>query len=188
MSWRVGQLCGICTHTFTSFLPCRVTSCPGLSWAEEFPRMQDFQAKTGTVWGKPPPEACWYFKQQDLKTEWRQKWMQPWATLPLSAVSLTKPGAGTELLGAGFQDSIWNTCPGWSAVRPPFRECSFLPSLSTLTGELVGSEGYAKTGEILIKKKINEQLWSRCLCSIITIKRCFQFGRRKHQTQAIRIV
>lgn len=61
------------THTFAPFLPCRVTSCPGLSRAEEFPRRQDFQAKTGTVWGKPPPEAGWYFKQRDLKTEWRQK-------------------------------------------------------------------------------------------------------------------
>lgn len=63
----------------------------------EFPRMQDFQAKTGTVWGKPPPEACWYFKQQSLKTEWRQTWMQLWAPLPLSAVSLTKHGVGTGL-------------------------------------------------------------------------------------------
>ena len=29
--------------------------------------MQGLQAKTGTVWGKPSPEACWYFKQQGLK-------------------------------------------------------------------------------------------------------------------------
>lgn len=163
-----------------------MTSCPGLSWAEEFPRMQDFQAKTGTVWGKPPPEACWYFKQQDLKTEWRQKWMQPWATLPLSAVSLTKPGAGTGLLGAGFPGSIRNTCPGWSAVRPSFRECSFLSALRGLS--LLEVTVMWRHGKYFLLKKINEQLWFHGLCSVITIKRCFQFGRRKHQIQAVRVV
>lgn len=78
--------------------------------------------------------------------------MQPRATLPLSAVSLTKPGAGTGLLGAGFPGSFGDMCPGWSAVRPPFRECSFLSALGALTGELVGSDGYVKSWKILIKK------------------------------------
>lgn len=78
--------------------------CPGLPWTEEFPRMLGLQAKTGTAWGKPSPEACWYFKQQGVKTErWRQKWMQLLATLPLSGVTLTKQGAGKALVGAGFQ-------------------------------------------------------------------------------------
>lgn len=46
---------------------------PPLAWPEEFPRRQSFGANPGTVWGKPLPEACWYFKQQDLKTERRRQ-------------------------------------------------------------------------------------------------------------------
>lgn len=78
--------------------------CPSLPRMEEFPRMQGLQAKTGTVWGKPSPEAYWYFKQQGLKTERRrQKWMQLLATLPLSGVTLNKTRGRESSGGVGFQ-------------------------------------------------------------------------------------
>lgn len=94
-------------HTLAHFFLVGVILCPSLPWMEEFPRMQDFQAKTGTVWGKPSPEACWYFKQQGLQAERRrQRWKQLLATLPLSGVTLTQQVAENALFGLGFQGQI----------------------------------------------------------------------------------
>lgn len=70
-------------HTLTPLSPGRRTNSLCLSQTEQFPRPID--AKTGTVWDKPTPEAYWYFKQQALKPEdQRPKWMQLSVTLPLS--------------------------------------------------------------------------------------------------------
>ena len=117
-----------CAHTPTSSW--WVICCPSLPRMEEFPRMQGLQAKTGTVWGKPSPEACWYFKQQGLKIERRrQKWMQLLATLLLSGVTLNKTRSRESAGGVGFQ--------GYSRQHP------WIASVLTfLSGQLWGpSEG-----------------------------------------------